>query len=108
MHSLDATQCHPSMEKLFERLCDGSLFSQMETFCNGESTKEDLQHAGLEIFQHLYKSPGTPLSTIRVHQSNKQSKARVIRPESLPPTDSAAIQHSLRAFLQRQDMSQFV
>ena len=92
-----------SKEKLFERLCDSSLFPQMEIFCDGESTKEDLQHAGLEIFQHLYKSPGTPLSTIRVHQFNKQSKAGVIRPESLPPTDSAAIQHSLRAFLQLQD-----
>ena len=34
---------------------------------------------------------------------NKQAKAGVIKPEGLPPTDSAAAQHSLRAYLQLQD-----
>ena len=34
---------------------------------------------------------------------NKQSKTGVLRPESLPPTDRAAAQHSLRVYLQLQD-----
>jgi hypothetical protein len=92
-----------SKEKLFELFCDGSLFDEMDIFYDEHSSREAIQQAGIRIFQHMYKSPKLSLSTIRVNQFNKQSKAGVIRPEGLAPTDSAAAQHSLRAFLQVQD-----
>ena len=75
----------------------------MDTFYNEKSTEGDIQQAGIDIFQHVYRCLGTALSTIRIHHFNRQSKAGVIRPEGLPPTDSAAAQHSLRAYLQLQD-----
>ena len=55
------------------------------------------------FFSILYKSYGVALSKTRVYRYNKQAKVGTIKPESLPPTDSAAAQHSLRAYLQLQD-----
>lgn len=75
----------------------------MDLFYNTDAKSADIQRAGIKIFQHIYHSLGTPLSTIRLNRYNKQSKVGVIRPEGLPPTDSAAGNHSLRAFLQLQD-----
>ena len=75
----------------------------MDIFYESESSLDEIQQAGIEIFQHIYRCPGTPLSTIRLTQFNRQSKAGIIRPESLSPTDSAALQHSMRAYLQIQD-----
>ena len=93
-----------SKGKLFETLTSSDLLNdQLDVFYNEDSTQEEIQRAGIEIFQYIYKSHGTPLSKIRLHRYNKQSKIGVIRPESLPLTDSAAAQHSLRTYLQLQD-----
>ena len=93
-----------SKEKLFSSLTSTNLLDdQLSVFLNAESTEEQIKQSGIEIFQYIYGSLGTPLAKIRLHRYNKQSKAGVIRPEGLPPTDSAAAQHSLRAYLQLQD-----
>ena len=92
-----------SKEKLFKKLCAGDLDQQLDVFYNKNATKNEIEQAGIKIFQYIYNSKGLSLSTLRLHQYNKQAKVGVIRPESLAPTDGAAAQHSLRAFLQLQD-----
>lgn len=93
-----------SKEKLFSMLTSTDLLhKQFDVLCNPTSAQEQIKQSGIEIFQFIYNSLGTPLAKIRLHRYNKQSKAGVIRPEGLPPTDSAAAQHSLRAYLQLQD-----
>ena len=93
-----------SKEKLFTSLTSTDLLrDQFDVFYSADSTIEDISKAGVELFQSIYNSLGTPLSKLRLHRYDKQSKAGVIRPEGLPPTDSAASQHSLRAYLQLQD-----
>ena len=92
-----------SKEKLYEILCSENLGPLLNVFYNDESTAVQIEDAGIEILQFIYKSQGTPLSTLRVNKFNKQSKAGVLRPENLPPTDGAARQHCLRAYLQLQD-----
>ena len=72
-------------------------------FYNDRSSKVQILEAGIEIIQFIYKSQVTPLSMLRVNKYNKQSKAGVLKPENLPPTDGAARQHSLQAYLRLQD-----
>ena len=88
---------------LFKRLCSKHVSALIDVFYDDKATKEHIVNAGIEIVQFIYKSQGIPLLTQRVTQYNKQSKTGVLRPESLPPTDGAAAQHSLRAYLQLQD-----
>ena len=44
-----------------------------------------------------------PLAQTRFDLFSKKAAAGVIRPETLPPTEGAAAQHSLRAYLQTRD-----
>ena len=88
---------------MFERLCKGKVDKQLDVFYDQVTTQEDIQVAGIENFQYIYRSLGTPLPTIRFHRFSRQAKVGVIRPESLPATNSAAVFHSLRAYLQVQD-----
>ena len=92
-----------SKEKLYAKLFSGNLGPLIDVFYNASSSNDNISEAGVEIIQFIYKSRGTPLSTLRVSKYNKQSKIGVIKPENLPPTDDAARQHSLRAYLQLQD-----
>ena len=92
-----------SKEKLYARLFSGNLGPLIDVFYNANSSNDNIWEAGVEIIQFIYKSRGTPLSTLRVSKYNKQSKIGVINPEHLPQTDDAARKHSLRAYLQLQD-----
>ena len=93
-----------SKEKLFESITSTTAMNNLlDVFYNDKSSNKEIQSAGICIFQYIYKSYGVPLSRTRHQRYNKQAKAGVIRPESLPPTDSSAEQHSLRAYLQLQD-----
>ena len=58
---------------------------------------------GLAIFQCIYHAPGTNLGAIRYSMFSRKAAAGTIKPEALPPTEGAAAQHSLRAYLQTRD-----
>ena len=92
-----------SKEKLFERICNGNLDPILDVFYNEKSTHDQIRDAGIQIIQFVYKSQGISLATLRFNIYNKQSKAGVLNPKSLPPTNCAAEQHSLRSYLQLQD-----
>ena len=59
--------------------------------------------SGIAIFQYIYHAPGTTLGAIRYSMFSRKAAAGIIKPETLPPTDGAATQHSLRAYLQTRD-----
>ena len=72
----------------------------MDTFLNVRSTKDAVIESGIAIFQHIYHAPGTTLGAIRYSMFSRKAVAGLIKPENLPPTEGAAAQHSLRAYLQ--------
>ena len=80
-----------SKESVFEKLSNNEVRNHVYVFYNKESTVDEIKHAGISMFQYLYKDYDTPLSTQRVNRFNQQSKVGVLRPESLPPTEGAAI-----------------
>ena len=88
---------------LFKRLCSKNVRALIDVFYYHKTTKEHIVNAITEIVQFIYKSQGIPLPSQQVTWYNKQSKTGVLWPESLPPTDGAAAQHSLWAYLQLQD-----
>ena len=91
-------------ETVYRRICSQpSLRKHLDVFYCENSNRDEIVDAGLAILQFTYRSPTVPLSIQRVSCYSKQSKAGVLRPESLPPTVGAAKQHSLRAYLQIQD-----
>ena len=92
-----------SKATLFELLCSESLSVHVDVFYNENSSIKEIEDAGIQIFQSVYKSPRTPLSTQRVERYNNQCKAGVLLPANYPPTVDAANQHALRAYLQLQD-----
>ena len=92
-----------SKEALFKRLCSKHVSALIDIFYDDKATKEHIVGAAIEVVQFIYKSQGIPLPKQQVTRYNKQSKTGVLRTESLPPTDGAAAQHSLRAYLQLQD-----
>ena len=59
--------------------------------------------AGVSIFQYIYYGLGTPLGELRFKLFSRKAAAGIIKPETLPPTEGAAAQHSLRAYLQSRD-----
>ena len=74
-----------------------------DIFLDIRATKDAVILAGIAIFQYIYRAPDTPLSAIRYHMFSRKAAAGSIKPETLPPTDGAAAQHSLRAYLQTRD-----
>ena len=58
---------------------------------------------GVSIFQYINHAPGTNLDAIRYNMFSRKAAAGVIKPDTLPPTEGAAAQHSLRAYLQTRD-----
>ena len=89
-------------QALFKRFCSKDGSALIDIFYDDKTTKEHIVNAGIEMVQLLYKSQGILLLTEQVIRYNKRSKTRVLQPESLPLTDGAAAQHSLRAYLQLQ------
>ena len=84
-------------------LCSSGIDEQMDVFLNMNSTKVDVTCAGVKIFQHIYNAPGTTLGATRFNMFMRKTAAKQIKPETLPPTEGAAVQHSHRAYLQTRD-----
>uniref|UniRef100_UPI00358F2B9D uncharacterized protein n=1 Tax=Myxine glutinosa TaxID=7769 RepID=UPI00358F2B9D len=68
-----------------------------------KATKETVIQAGTAIFKYIYHGRDTTLGEIRYNMFSRKAAAGVIKPETLPPTEGAAAQHSLRAYLQTRD-----
>ena len=77
--------------------------SLMEVFLDVRAAKDEVIRSGIAIFQHIYHAPGTTLGAIRYNMFSRKAAAGMIKPETLPPTEGAAAQHSLRAYLQTRD-----
>lgn len=88
---------------LFDRFCAGDIDEHMDIFLDVRATKDAVIVAGIAIFQHIYHAPGTTLGAIRYNMFSRKAAAGLIKPETLPPTEGAAAQHSLRAYLQTRD-----
>lgn len=88
---------------LFNKLCAGDIDQHMNIFLDTDSNKDAVISAGVAIFQYIYRAHGSRLGTIRYNMFSTKAAAGVIRPENLPPTEGAAAQHALRAYLQTRD-----
>lgn len=88
---------------LFDRFCAGDIDEHMDIFLDVQSTKDAVIRGGIAIFQYIYHAPGTTLGAIRYSMFSRKAAAGLIKPETLPPTEGAAAQHSLRAYLQTRD-----
>ena len=77
----------------------------IEVFQDIRAAKSDIENAGITIMQYFYGHQGVPLKKIRFDVYNQlvTNKKRKFKPQKLPPTKDAAIQHSLRVFLQVRD-----
>ena len=75
----------------------------MDTFPDVQASKDVVIRSGISIFQHIYHAPGTALAIFRYSMFSRKAAAGLIKPETLPPTEGAAAQHSLCAYLQTQD-----
>ncbi|KAJ8418649.1 hypothetical protein AAFF_G00001480 [Aldrovandia affinis] len=78
---------------LFDRFCAGDIDEHMDIFLDVHATKNAVIRAGIAIFQHIY----------RYNMFSRKAAARLIKPETLPPTEGAAAQYSLHAYLQTRD-----
>lgn len=90
---------------LLQRLCSAPqhVKGHMRTFLSATSSKEEIAHSGKILFQYIYGGLGTSLGDLRYTIFTKKAATGVIAPESLPPTDGSAVQHSLRSYIQTQD-----
>ena len=88
---------------LFDRFCAGDIDEHMNVFLDVRASNDAVIMAGIAIFQHIYHAPGTALGAIRYSIFSRKAAAGLIKPETLPPTEGAAAQHSLRAYLQTRD-----
>ena len=83
---------------LFDRLCGGDIDEHMDIFLDIQATKDMVIKAGIAIFKHIYHGPRTTLGANRYNMFSRKATVGVIKPETLPPTEGAAAQHSLRAY----------
>ena len=88
---------------LFDRFCAGDIDEHMDTFLDVQASKDVVVKSGISIFQHICHAPGTALAAIRYSMFSRKAAAGLIKPETLPPMEGAAAQHSLPAYLQTQD-----
>uniref|UniRef100_UPI00358E0096 uncharacterized protein n=1 Tax=Myxine glutinosa TaxID=7769 RepID=UPI00358E0096 len=87
----------------FTGFCEGDAAEYIDIFLDTEATKETVIQAGTAIFKYIYHGRDTTLGEIRYNMFSRKAAAGVIKPETLPPTEGAAAQHSLRAYLQTRD-----
>ena len=90
---------------LFEKLCAGDIDEHMDIFLDMQATKNTVIEGGIAIFEYIYNAlhVGTTLGEIRYNMFSCKAAAGLIKPETLPPTEGTAAQHSLRAYLQTRD-----
>jgi len=90
-------------KKFIDRFCAGGIDEYMSTFLDMQSTKDAVIKAGVAIFKYICHASGATLGAIRCNMFSKKAACGVITPETLPPTEGAAVQHSLCAYLQSWD-----
>ena len=88
---------------LFFRFCAGDVDERINIFLDTEAIKKTVIQTGIAIFKYIYHGRDTTLGEIRYNMFSMKAVAGVIKPETLPPTEGAAAQHSHRAYLQTQD-----
>jgi len=88
---------------LFDKLCAGDIEEHVNIFLSTQPTKDAVIRGGIAILRHIYNAPGTTLGEIRCNIFSRQAAAGLNKPETPPPTERAAAQHSLHAYLQTQD-----
>ena len=90
--------------KIRKNLCQDSAPEEVfQTFNNLRVTKGEISEAGVKVFQYLYSNIDKPLNQQRYDKYNIIMAKGVFKPEKLPPTSGAAMQHSSRAYLQYRD-----
>ena len=87
----------------FFRFCAGDIDGYMDIFLDIRATKDAVIKAGTAIFLYMYHGAGTTLGEVRYSNFSRKAAAGMIKLETLPPTEGAAAQHSLRAYLQTRD-----
>ena len=105
-HEWSGTWCDICIEQTLmkaARFCEWDAAEYIDIFLDKEATKETVIHAGTAIFKCIYHGRDTTLGEIRYNMFSRKAAAGVIKPETLPPTEGAAAQHSLRAYLQTRD-----
>ena len=92
--------------KILKKLASSKAPSDaVDTLVDLRANKRQIHDAGIEVFQYLYGKPSTPLSEQRFNKYNQLIVKGKLKPHMLPPTNSAAGQHSLRSYLQYRDWS---
>ena len=90
--------------KILKSLCQDSAPEEVfQTFNNLRATKREISEAGVKLFQYLYSNINKPLNQQRYDKYNMLMAKGVLKPEKLPPTSGAAMQHALRAYFQYRD-----
>ena len=79
----------------FCRLCAWDINEHMDIFLDIHTTKDAVIQAGTAIFHYIHQGPGTTLGAILYNMFSRKAAAGLIKPETLPPTEAAAAQHSL-------------
>ena len=84
-------------------VCEGDMDEYMDIFSNTKATKEAVIQAGTVMFQHVYRGPDSTFGKIRYNMFSMKAAAEPLKPETLPPTEGTAAQHSLCDYLQTRD-----
>ena len=90
--------CNPPTRKLKDET--DVIFTKIIAL---DTPKEQIVEAGVSLFSYVYGDITKPLKTPRLNKYETMAATRMVKPEYLPPTEGAAIQHTLRAFLQYYD-----
>ena len=90
---------------LLEKLCTkkdeiDAIFNKIMAL---DTPKEQIVATGASLFSFIYGDITKPLKTLRLNKYLKMSATKMVKPEFLPPTAGAVMQHTLRAFLQYHD-----
>ena len=68
-----------------------------------QSQIEAIEEAGVALFRFIYHAGNQSLSKTRFTLFSRNAASGKLNPQSLPPTEGAAKQHALRAYLQLWD-----
>ena len=68
-----------------------------------EAPKQEILDEGIYLFQLIYGDPKVSLAKHRYNKYYQMTATSKLRPEGLPPSEGAATQHVLRAYLQYRD-----
>ena len=85
------------------RFCSGAVDEDIAVFMSEQSQIEAIEEAGVALFRFIYHAGNQSLSKTRFTLFSRHAASGKLNPQSLPPTEGAAKQHALRAYLQLWD-----